>query len=269
LINHLTNELKKLQKASFPPPVTELVEQSLTLLEKMTIDLNADPTNLVERLRVAVQILGSSIERQLLETIQGESPSSKLIMGSENLATILLLRQSLEVSGFKYLIREIDNFLDAIRQMQYLNGEPEVKPVKEQWLKIELPVSLTDSSYSKSGEEKSNLFNAHIQIAYLPDGQREIDPHHTRCVIRVELTIKDVVQVDTTIADRRIGIRVATSTNELLEKAEAELPGLETALEALGYRVQSSDCRIESFYEKTGGDHQSSWRRFFKVQVEV
>jgi hypothetical protein len=188
---------------------------------------------------------------------------------NENLLTLLLLRQALERAGLKNLVEDVDTLLDAIRQMQFLNSEPETNPIKEQWLKIELPVAIPDPQSGGQNPGQSSPVNARIHIAYLPDGERQIDPEHTRCVIRVELALNDTVQVDVTIADHRAGVQVATSTQNLLERAKAELPGLKSGLETLGYSVQSAQCRVEEFSPLEEIDRSSAWNRFFEVRAEV
>jgi hypothetical protein len=269
MISHLSDELKKLRKSSLSASTVDILEQSLSLLGKMVVDMGADHATLAGRLQAAIQLLGTSIENHLYQLRKLGLQDYQLSKKNENLLTLVLLRQALEDAGLKYLSSEIDSFLDAIRQMQYLNSDPEIMPVKERWLKIELPLSVPENPTKVPRKAKSNLVNTRIQIAYLPDEERFIDTKHTRCVIRVELALDDIVQVDTTIADQRVGIQVATSTEELMRKAQVELSGLKSGLEALGLVVQSSQCRVEDFSTKDALAKNPAWSRFFEVRVEV
>jgi hypothetical protein len=270
LLNDLYVNLHNLLRNQHQPATRDLIETALIILGKVVVDLRSGNSNPASQLRQAVHFLGVSIESELARLAKESYPINLIERADRGLSILMILRQALLHEGNKESTSLIDRFIEGLRLMQFLNVEPESKPIKEQWLRFDLPLAMADDEKFYKQKGIGDLHTARLKISFLPnESERKIDPHRTRFMIRVELDAKECVLVDVSIAEKRIGLEVTASSEQLLHQAEGELPRLEKGLERLGYIVQSSRCKHGDVLIGQEMEVISGWNTFNEVQAEV
>jgi hypothetical protein len=241
LIEGLRSKLQQLLRSQPPSRLAGQIRQALALLDKQVVDCSAKPAELTENLRRSISCLSQSVERQLM--LYGKQGLPQDGRSRQMILALAYLRRELAGNGESPLAKQIDRYLDGLRIMQLRNTEPVGLPAKGQWLRIDLPLDGFDcKTEAHSGQA---LQTAHLRIAYPPEGSRmEIDPAHTRLVLKIDLNPTDSLEIDLSLSDQRIGGRVTASNEDLRRSAENELPSLICGLEGLGYHLQPVKCEV-------------------------
>lgn len=214
------------------------VQAALELLDELAIDLGANPEDLAQMLRQSTAGLGRALEASLKQeaVAAGQAPGAPA-----PLLALVRLRNQLAQAGGSPLLEDIDRFLDGVRRLQLFNAAPTSEPVKGQWLRLDLPLAFPAPYGSQVA-----LHTGKLRIAYCPDSDPPtLDPAHTRIILRVDLDPGEIVQVDLSVVDQRVGARVTSSNPSLQARAEEALPELQAGLERLGYRLQSISCELD------------------------
>lgn len=267
----LQSQLESFERSGESPRLAEQVANALSLLNQLVIDWSDSGSNIAEKLRQAVRIFGRSLENDLAKLLQDKSQTLEASSMGPNLLALAYLRRELAQDGLhQSLLDQIDRFLEGMRLMQFLNSETESRPEKGQWLRLDLPLGAFASQAQLQQGDWPELNTARLRVAYRQDGERpEIDPDHTQIVIRIEFNAKQVMQVELSVVDRRIGAQVTASTSELVALAESQLPSLQTGIEKLGYVLQTARVEVGSLVPNLDFDYPSLWKTFSEVRVEV
>jgi hypothetical protein len=142
----------------------------------------------------------------------------------------------------KSTAHSIDQFLEGVRQMQFLNTAHPVENGNPPWLLVNLPVA---AHIPGQAQQQGDLFPASLRIAYRTEGKvKRIDPDNTRLVLTVDLQDGDYVTADLSVIGKRVGAWLSVSSEELKDLAIATLPDLESRLENLGLSLKLAHCDV-------------------------
>lgn len=236
-VSRLQSQLTDLAKGQAGPEITRLAKQVLTLLQSATLDWSKEQPLLLGDLKQAISVWGKSLEAELASQAKGES-----IQNSEGWLSMVQLRKALDNVGYRLSVRTIDQFMEGIRQMQFLNTARPVENGNPPWLLVNLPVA---SHIPGQLNQQSGFFPASLRIAYRTEGKvKRIDPENTRLVLTVDLQDGEYVTADLSIIGKRVGAWLSVSSDDLKDKAVENLPDLETRLEKLGLSLKVAHCDV-------------------------
>lgn len=217
----------------WPPELLKQIHENLELLNTLVLQGDTSPAQLAEQLRVAVKLLGQTPENALLQAQKaGEwSPEKSLI-------SLSLLQKSLEQAGKKELAQTIDRFLGALRQEQFLNIKPDPAG-RENWAKIGLLLQ------NPQPQAMDQFASARLRIAREPGaGSEQIAPAVTRLILQVELEAGDTVEAALTLSGKQLRAALTAPDPDWCAQAQAELPALEAALQALGFALKETHIEV-------------------------
>jgi len=264
LVSELYTAMQRLLAGKIPIEYRENIQSVLSFLEKMIFTPQHSGDGWGSTLQEAVKALGKSLEQYLLNN---EHLIPKGQEKSNGLLTIINLRNSLVNSNWKDVVVKIDQFLDGLRLLHLVNAEPDQMPLKEQWLRLDIPLTLLDNWRNQG--VLPDLHSARLRIAYKPEGDnRFIDARNTHFIIRVDLSLTEVVQVDVSVAEKRVGIEVTASNEALVQRSLLEMDTLQDGLDRLGYHLHTAHCHLADEAMRLGGE-TPGWRSFNEVQVEI
>ncbi len=236
----LQERLSQLTKGANNSEIANLAQKALLTLTNSTVDWNAPLPELMEQLPLVVSLWGKSIESAIAEQMDSQNNIKGDMSGWLALAN---LRSALQNEGNQSLVKEIDNFLNALRQMQFLNSAQIEYPTNPPWLSISIPL---DPGIMKNNVQSDRqLFPANLRIAYRSeeDGQ-SIDPNNTRLILSIDLEDGDFLQADISIIGKRLGAWLTVSNPDLRSQVEQELPSLKEGLSNQGFLMQFARCVV-------------------------
>lgn len=261
-VSKLQSQLTNLAKGQAGPEITLLANQALALLESATIDWSKDLPNLLSDLKQAISVWGKSLESELARQVNGDN-----IQGNEGWLSLVQLRRALEGSGYKSTVHSIDQFMDGVRQMQFLNTAHPVENGNPPWLLVNLPVA---AHVPGQPTQQGDFFPASLRIAYRTHGKvKRIDPENTRLVLTVDLQNGDYVTADLSVIGKRVGAWLSVSTDELKEQAVANLPDLEERLEKLGLQLKVAHCDVAAIGPVLSELEQETFPGSQGINIEV
>jgi hypothetical protein len=257
LLNGLRAGLRTLLRGRPSAHLAGLAHEALNLVDALFVGWYDEPAALAESLKKAVGGMGRSLESEL-----SRLPARGPVKPDAPLTLMALARLRGELarsSDPQPLLDVIDRFLEGMRQVQFLNAGPESEPVKGQWLRLNLLLQVQPGEAAGLCSQAA----AHLRIAYRPDAVPPvIDPAHTRLILQVELSPDQTVQVDLSLADRRIGARFTATTWELAGRAKDKLPSFQQGLERLGYTLHNARFEVSALpceAEKDGSTAAAGW----------
>jgi hypothetical protein len=270
MVTSLQTKLETLQQSNAPVLTKELAKNSVELLRQLVVQMQDNSEVLQTNLQDIFRILGTPLEKELAKFVLKGDQHPVLDATGKNLMTLAVLRRHLSSDASQSgLVNEIDRLLEAARLMQLLNTTPTSEPAHEPWLRLDIPLMMSNPSV-KGQDSHKNLNTAHFRISYLPNQENDrIDPDNTHFVVNVDLDDKESIQINVSVAEKRVGMEVFTSTEETRNLAEEELPGLKEGIELLGYILQSVNCETEQIDIGSSFGSSPLWRSFGEVSVEA
>jgi hypothetical protein len=235
--NRLQNQLVELASGKSGREIARLAEQALKLLQSSTIDWSKPLPQLLEDLKQAISLWGKSIESELANQVEFGN-----VKGNEGWLGLAQLRRALENNGYKGAVRSIDQFMEGVRQMQFLNTARPVENGNPPWLLINLPVA---AHFPGQTGKQESFFPASLRIAYRTEGNvKRIDAENTRLVLTVDLKGGEYLTADLSFIGKRVGAWLTVSSDELKNRTIETLPDLETRLDQMGLRLQVAQCQV-------------------------
>lgn len=270
MVTSLQTKLETLQQSNAPLLTKELAKNAAELIRHLIVLMKDNGEALQANLQEIFRILGTPIEKELAKFVQKGDHNPVLDGSGKSLMTLAVLRRQLASDLSQAgLVRELDRFLEAARLMQLLNSTPTTEPAHEPWLRMDIPI-LLQNPLIKGQDQRKNLHTAHLRISYLPDNQeKRIDPANTHFVVNVDLDKEESIQINVSVAEKRVGMEVLTSTEKIRSLAEEELPGLQEGIETLGYILQSVNCETAKIEISSNLGSSTLWRSFGEVSVEA
>lgn len=270
LISQLQTQLQALLHGqSSSAPLREAAEDTLRLLQQMVVNWDGDSGAVESGLHLAARILGTPLENKLAHLLRNEHGEISQV-GAPGLEVLVRLRQALSQQGDQTITRGLDRLLDAIKLNNYLNIETPPEFGKEHWLRLDFPLSSAAVSGHKEQTNPPDYQAAHLRICCLPDGEgNQVNPANTHFMVTVELSNSEMVQVDVSVINKRLGVNVTTSSETVRGLAESELPSLESDVQKLGYIVHSAHCEVGKPGPDFELDSGNMWKNFGEVSVKV
>lgn len=217
-----------------PPELLKQIDENLELLKTLVLNGDASPAQLAEQLKTAIKLLGQTPENALLQ-----AQASGELSPEKSLLTLLGLQSKLEQAGKQDLAQTLDRFLGALHQEQFLNIKPDPATGRETWAKIEMLMQPTQPQ----AEEKFS--SARLRIAREPgSGPEQIPPALTRLTLQVDLESGATVEVGLSLAGKQLRTKLTAPEPGWCEQAQAALPDLEAALQALGFDLKEAQIEV-------------------------
>lgn len=239
-LERLQTQLAQLLKTSLPAETRALAERVMVSLQSASVNWSLSPAEIMTQLSRAVSVLGKSLESQLMQFLQesGELPDDA--DAASGMLAFALLRRELAKTGNTDLVRELDRFMDNLRQMQLLNSARNTDPTNPPWLMMHLLLN------AGSLKDLTDMQNALLKIAYRADEEgNSIDADNNRIVLSINLEDGSVIQVDLSMVEKRVGAWMTVPDEEWQRLVEEELPDFEQRLEQLGYHMQFLRCEVK------------------------
>lgn len=270
MVTNLQARLEALQQSNVSLVSREVAKNAADLLRHLVVSMQENSETMQTSLQELFRILGTPIEKELANFIQKGDQNPVLDASGKSLMTLVVLRRLLSSDlSQAELVREIDHFLEAARLMQLLNATPNSEPTHEPWLRLDIPLLMPNPS-AKGAEPRKEYQTAHLKISYLPDNETgQIDPANTHFVVNVDLDDKESIKINVSVAEKRVGVEVLTTTETTRALAEEELPGLQQGIETLGYILQSTNCETAEIEITSNLGTSTLWRSFGEVSVEA
>jgi hypothetical protein len=271
LISGLREQLRGLVRGRASPQLAEQAQKLLAILESLSVEWGESGEALAEKLRQAIAQLGRPVERELAQALEQKSPNPGLSAGERSLLALALLRKEMAAEAPQGLLEKLDQLLEGMRRMQFLNSEPASSPLRGQWLRLDLPLATPGGG--QPGQDPV-MQNARLRVAYRGEGDAPgIDPANTRFVVRLVLAtgecLGDTLEVDLSVAGKKVGALVTASSEKLQQLAESEMPSLQEGLEGLGYQLRSMNCEVGSLKPTDEVDAPGFWTSYNEVSVEA
>ncbi|HEX2994329.1 MAG TPA: hypothetical protein VHP14_05880, partial [Anaerolineales bacterium] len=226
-ISRLLTILTSVANQDLPADLLKELALSLKILNAVVLDGDAETSRLAEQLKELVSLLGTSIERTLLERSQNpDAPAN-------NMLSLVRLQQMLEHTGKNEAAKAVGEFLSDLRLNQFLNAGV------DHWSDINFA--------SQAGQQRpdNEPASARLRIARDPEaGPGKIDPANTRLILQVDVHPGETVEVDVAIAGKQIRTAVTAAEPGWCQLAERELPTLAEALEGLGFHLKDTQIQV-------------------------
>ncbi len=236
-VSRLQSQLTDLAKGQAGTEIARLAKQVLTLLQSATLDWSKEQPLLLDDLKQAISVWGKSLEAELARQANGEK-----LQSADSWLSMVQLRRALDEGGLRTAVRTIDQFMEGVRQMQFLNTARPIENGNPPWLLVNLPVA---AHIPGQANQQNGFFPASLRIAYRSEGKvKRIDPENTRLVLTVDLQDGDYVTADLSIIGKRVGAWLSVSSEDLKDRAVENLPDLETRLEKLGLSLKVAHCDV-------------------------
>jgi hypothetical protein len=239
-IGRLQNLLAELSRGQSGQEIANLAKQAQKFLQSSTIDWSNPLPQLLDQLKQAVAIWGKSVESELAKQV-----NSGTIKGEEGWLALAQLRRALNNRGISSAVNSIDQFMESVRQMQFLNTARPIENGNPPWLLVNFPVAAHVLGQSP---QQGSFLPASLKIAYRTEGKdKRIDPENTRLVLTVDLSGDEYVTADLSFIGKRVGAWLTVSSDDLRERAVERMPDLESSLEKLGLLLQVAQCEVSTF----------------------
>lgn len=269
-VNCILALLKQLKTLSKRSNLSKQIENALSFLEEVLIDWTKSPPEIVSQLRKSVNLLGRPLETEIGDLIREENLKNKEINSlHKGWLDLFLLRKDLSKDeSNRQIVELMDRLMSSLRFLHFMNTNPVTEGNRDEWLILNLPVN--SPSATPDTDEAYEPKNVRLKIAYrYEEGERLIDPEHTRLMVEADLNNEDHIEVDLSIVLSRIGVDVVLSNTKLGEIAQSELETLENGLRLLGYEVKNSAIRIREAKPRQAAKQESPWRGIYDLNVEV
>lgn len=265
-VMQLQSRLSEWMRSPASQELRPLAERVLAQLQSGLVNWSESPAGLVDKLSQAMTLWGKSIEAELASFLQKGENSSQELKDASGLLAMTQLRQALAAKGDNALVGQIDRFLEAIRQVQFLNTAQTGDPTNPPWLVVNLPLSAALSQPQSFRE----LYPANLKIAYRSGGSgKEIDAHNTRLVLTIDLEGDDYLQADLSMVEKRLGAWLTVPNSEWHQLVEEELPELQENLEKMGFSLQFARCEVRSAATTVDAEETASDWPSTRVDVEA
>jgi hypothetical protein len=244
------------------PQLAQSGQKAMEFLNSLVLDWRQSPEVLSEKLSQVIAKLGGTIEGDIGKALQ---EGTKLSSDS-NLLSLANLRSTLQQTGNGRVANQIEDFINGMRVLHWMNTNGDVTGGKGQWLSMELPLSINPT-------QNQGYFPAKLKISYRNNGEtREIDPNFTRMVIQVEVDKGEKIEVDFSIVAKQIISQVTASNHGLALIAEEEFHELGQNLIEMGFDLKSNRFKIGNQFKADQSNldvPKNSSSLFHSVNLEV
>ena len=228
-LSTLIKTLTQAAGGNLPKEVRDQLLASLQTLNSTVVKWEGESSGLADQLKVMVEALGRSLENILLDL--AKDPAKPIPENS--LATLMKLQQMLEQIGRREEARAVWEFLNDVRQSQFMNVRPDNLPGQGEWSEVAFMVQ----SARQQAENKFSPARLRVARESHEDASR-INPAYTRLILQVDLKPGETVEVDLSLVGKQIRTSVMGPDPAWCDLAKNELPSLQDALIGLGYSLR-------------------------------
>jgi hypothetical protein len=260
--------LTNLVSHSKSPEIVRLATQALAVLQNGTVDWDQPLPALMKELPAAVSLWGKSLEAEIASQLQSKGAMTDAKETASGWTALQLLRGALDQQGSTSQVQDIDRFMNAVRQMQFLNTARASDPGNPPWLTLNLPLSSTMMQQARHPADSKQFYPANLRVAYRFNGKNQaIDPENTRLILSIDLDKGEFIQADLSIIGKRMGAWLTASSEDLKNQAENELPSLQAGLKEIGIQLQFAHCDVVQNGPSITVAHKAAETK--KVDIEV
>lgn len=243
------------------PGISAQTYQSLRSLQealKNVIIQSGNTNEIIEKnISDTVQNLGQSLENEIAIKLNPDKDVAILLKTNDFLFRLANLRHEYGSLNSGRLGDSIDNFIQGMRWMHFVNVEPDQPLLKGQWTQLDLPISF--GFHKPNSMLSENVHDLQIRIAH--DGEENsvqaINSDYTRLVIQVDLDNREMIKVDLSIVSKLIGAEIIGTSELICLNASEELSELQTGLANLGYTLKTSRVEIGNLQNEIGINEKS------------
>lgn len=230
----LITKLTDMTGQELPEALLEQINLNLQILNTAMLKSGGETSQIAEQMKAAIELMGRSLENILLE--QSQNPNGAR---QNNLLSLVQLQQRLEQAGKNELAEMIRAFLKDLQADQFLNAKPDPVPGQGQWSEVGFGIK---SERQNADEEFSS---ARLRVAHDSNNDLgKINPAYTRLILQIDINPRQTVEVDLSVVDKQIRTSMTAPDVLWCEQAQAELPGLEDALQRLGYNLKDTKISV-------------------------
>jgi len=228
LLAVLSNALKD---GALPPEFKEQLQTAYQVLQEVILDPGSQD-GLSEKLAAAVQLLGRSLENQVVR-------EGGIQAGSRNLAALAQLGKEAGRLGLAELAGKAEALWKDIGQAQLFNLQGAAGKAGEEWINAAFLVSLP----AQEGGQATVPARLYVARRFGNRG-RESGKCAEKAVLQVELPGRGMVQAEIGLSQRRVLADITLPDAALSELAAHELPGLEEQLTRLGFTLVNARLEV-------------------------
>ncbi len=261
-ITHLADQLQTaLMADNTPADVKALITNALGLLEAASPDWSGLPAQLEQQLKQTVTTFGRSFENGVLKADANSGQDSSI----NPLLSFVHLQTDLAQAGQKDLSDAVAHFINQAHAAQFLNVHPDPTPGSGAWTQLSFML------HAPGAQGQKATYPARLRIARRPSPRKAgIDPGYTHLSVQVEVEPSQYVQVDLSLAGKQLRAVVTAPDPVWGQEARTEMPGLEQALDDLGYSVHDTQVNIGAVRNADGLlIRQGSGSESLSVDVEI
>ena len=228
-LSRLIEILTQISVQNLPDELLEQLKSNLQVLNSLILIGGEESRQMAGQIKALVEAFGRSLENVLLGQIQ--NPDKPI--PEESLVSLVKLQQMLEQFGKQETAQSIKEFLNEMRQSQFMNVKPAPTPGLGEWSEIGFMIQ----SAAQKAEGKFSA--ARLKIAHeTNEDSSKINPAYTRLILQVDLEAGKTVEVDLSLVGKQIRTSVTAPDLAWREQAQSELPSLVDALGNLGYALK-------------------------------
>jgi hypothetical protein len=228
-LSRLIEMLTQASIQNLPDELLEQLKSNLQALNSLILKGDEKPRQVADQLKALVDAFGRSLENILLEQIQ--NPAKPI--PEKSLVSLVKLQQMLEQFGKQETAQSIKEFLNEIRQNQFMNVKPDPVPGQGEWSEIGFMIQ------SAAQKAEGKFSSARLKIAHeTKKNSSKINPAYTRLILQVDLEPGKTVEVDLSLVGKQIRTSVMAPNPAWRNQAQDELPSLVGALKDLGYALK-------------------------------
>ena len=230
-LSQLIQILTRSASQNLPEELLAQLRSNLQVLNSVILHGGGESSKMADQLKSMVESFGQSLENILLDRIQNPTKS----VSENGLLSLVKLQHTLEQFGKQETSRVIGEFMDDVRQNQFMNVKPDPVPGQGEWSTIGFMFQRTAEKFS----------SARLKVAHeAKEDSRKINPANTRLILQVDLEANQTVEVDLSLVGKQIQTSVMAPDPAWCARAQDELPTLTKALSELGYTLKDTQIGV-------------------------
>jgi hypothetical protein len=234
----------------------ELLRSTQNILRDAIISSGNSNESIEKNLSGSIKNMGISLENDIskflrpsLEKLQGNifvsnGRDDELSTMNGVLFALANLHHELGSTTLGKLDSAIDNFIQGMRWMHFINVEPDHVLPKGQWTQFDLPI--TFNFQTANHIQPDEIHELQIRVAH--DNNEEagnlINSEYTRLIIQVDLDPENIIKVDLSIVSTLVGAEITATNEDICLIASEELGEFQTGLANLGYTLKTSKIEL-------------------------
>lgn len=234
-LGNLISLLNDASKQRLSADTQKQLSSSLNMLKEMVMQWDGDAQKLAKQLRDSVNLLGKSLENELLNLAQNPNANP----AEKSLLSLAKLQQMLQQEGKQDLAKALEKFLGDIRQNQFMNIKPDPVPGRGAWSEVGFLLERIKQ------DNEQEYPTARLRVAHEggPNAGK-INPAYTRLILQVDINPEETVEVDISLVNKQLKTSMTAPDPNWVKTAQEELPNLEETLKLMGYTIHDMQVGV-------------------------